>query len=105
MRIAEVASAIKSANAGASQITIDIVFADWDTYELVAAERWPDPSVVAGLYRVDPDEVRVHHYRPARTVKVTIPRAVVSGGVDERDFDGVQQYVPILDLELDIPGI
>jgi hypothetical protein len=102
VKLCEVASVIKSANAGASQITIDVVFADPETYEKVISAGCPDPAALAALYRVGARDVVVHHYSPANTIKITIPRAVVSGGMDERDFDGVQQYVPLLDLEVDV---
>ena len=35
---------------------------------------------------------------PARIIKVTLPRPAMSGGLAERDFDGVQQFAPLLDI-------
>ena len=103
MRLCDLATSIRSANAGASQITMDIAFADRATFEAVVASGCPDPSSVSRLYGVEVGEVQIHPYRPANTIKVTIPRAVVSGGMEERDFDGVQQYVPLLYLEVELP--
>ena len=100
MRLCDLATSIKSGNAGASQITMDIAFADRETFEAVVASGCPDPSAVSRLYGVEVGQVQIHCYRPANTIKVTIPRAVISGGMEERDFDGVQQYVPLLSLEV-----
>jgi hypothetical protein len=99
-RLSDVAASIKSANAGASQITMDVAFADPDTFERVARSSLVNAEVIARIYRVDADDVEIHLYRPALTIKVTMPRAVLSGGIEENDFDGVQQYIPLLDLEV-----
>jgi hypothetical protein len=93
VRLSDLAVYIKSANAGATQITIDAGFADAESI---------NEEAIAEIYHVDPALVQIHHYSPANTIKITLPRAVVSGGFDERDFDGVQQYVPILFLEVDL---
>jgi hypothetical protein len=100
MKLSEVANSVKSANAGATQITMDIAFRDFATYRKVFESGALAPAVIAPLYRIDPAEVEIHDYDPASTIKITIPRAVVSGGIAERDFDGVQQYIPLLSIEV-----
>lgn len=102
VRLSDLAVYIKSANAGATQITIDAGFADAETFENVRSSGSINEEAIAEIYHVDPALVQIHHYSPANTIKITLPRAVVSGGFDERDFDGVQQYVPILFLEVDL---
>jgi len=100
VRLCDLATSIKSANAGATLITMDVAFSDPNRFEAVAAGGALNPDAVARLYLVDPAQVQIHHYRPSSTIKVTIPRRVPSGGVEERDFDGVQQYIPLLYLEV-----
>jgi hypothetical protein len=99
----QLAETVKSANAGASWLTFDIVFSDaarlqevWDT-EVVGS------ALFAQLYRVDADSVRVFRCDPINTIKVTIPRRSGMGGPDETDFDGVQQFAPLLDVEVPLP--
>jgi len=94
----EVAAAVKSANAGASMMTFDVVFADETSYEETLASGAITPESVAGLYRIDPAGVAVHACAPVLTIKITIPRRSANGGPDETDFDGVQQFAPLLDL-------
>jgi hypothetical protein len=101
-RLADAAHAIKSANAGASWLTFDVVFADQHTYQRVCRAAVLSPALFARLYGVDPAQVRVFHCEPVLTIKVTIPRATAAGGADETDFDGVQQFAPLLDV--DVPG-
>ena len=100
--LGDVAMALKSANAGASWITFDIVFADQESYQRVCASGALDAALFARLYDADPDAVRVHHCEPVLTIKATIPRLTSSGGPEETDFDGVQQFVPLLTVE--VPG-
>jgi hypothetical protein len=52
------------------------------------------------LYRVPVDSVQVLPNPAALTIKVTIPRPTLLGGPSERDFDGVQQFIPLLEVEL-----
>jgi hypothetical protein len=51
-------------------------------------------------YRRSENEVSVIAYEPARAVKITIPRDVVSGDVGDRDVYGAQQHAPLLDIAL-----
>lgn len=96
--LSTIAAFIKSANAGASLITFDIGFADAATFDRVVRSGSIDASVIGALYGVPAAEVRIYPYLPSSTIKITIPRAVISGGPEERDFDGVQQFAPLLDL-------
>jgi uncharacterized protein DUF4387 len=98
--LGEVARAVKSANAGASLMTFDVVFDDSAGYEDVVARDVITPQLVAALYGVEPAEVRVYACEAVLTVKVTIPRRTPSGGPDETDFDGVQQFIPLLEVRL-----
>lgn len=102
MKLDAIAKFIKSANAGASQLTFDIGFADAASYRRVVASGVLDAGRIARLYQVAVEDVQIHAYDPAWVIKITIPRREIAGGVAERDFDGVQQFVPLLDLE--IPG-
>ena len=98
MTLDELASFIKSTNAGATKLTFDIGFADKETFRLAVASQAINPTVIGSLYGIAPQSVEIHEYAPARIIKVTIPRPAMSGGLAERDFDGVQQFAPLLDI-------
>ena len=98
--LGDVAIALKSANAGASWITFDIVFRDVDSYLRVRDSAVLDVALFARAYAVDPTQVRVYYCEPVLTIKATIPRTTSSGGPEETDFDGVQQFVPLLTVEV-----
>jgi hypothetical protein len=98
----DITEAIKSANAGASWLTFDVVFPDLATLRTVWDSHVLSPELFQRLYRVDARSVQVFRCDSIHTVKVTIPRHSGLGGPDETDFDGVQQFAPLLDVS--IPG-
>lgn len=98
--LAALTEAIKSANAGATWITFDIVFPDDATYRDVCTTGAVSAPLVSALYGVAADDVRIYECDAVRTIKVTIPRTTSSGGRDETDFDGTQQFAPLLDVEV-----
>jgi hypothetical protein len=98
--LAEVAHTVKSANAGASWVTLDIVFADHIAYEIVRNSCAITNETVARLYAVDELLVEVYNCDAILTIKATIPRATFRGGPDETDFDGVQQFAPLLRIRV-----
>jgi hypothetical protein len=99
MKLVDIASFIKSANAGASYLTFDIGFASAEAFAQVVASAVITPELVSRLYPVSAADVQIYAYRPSSVIKITIPRPVMSGGLAERDFDGVQQFAPLLDIE------
>jgi hypothetical protein len=100
MRLNDIASFIKSANAGASMLTFDVGFDSRATFDHVRHSGALSPEVIAGLYPVTAADVQIYDYEPSLVIKITIPRAKSAGGVAERDFDGVQQFAPLLPIEI-----
>lgn len=101
MILSELAKMVKSNNAGATYLTFDIVFHALAHLEQVRASGALEPGRIGDLYGVEADDVRIFAFEPTLTIKITIPRPFPSGGVEERDFDGVQQFAPLLDLVID----
>jgi Domain of unknown function (DUF4387) len=95
----QVASAVKSANAGISWLTFDIVFPDQPSYDRVRHSNALNPELFATLYKVPAGSVQIYECDMIRTIKVTIPRASHAGRY-ETDYDGVQQFPPLLDVEV-----
>lgn len=101
-RLRDVATFIRSKNAGPFVITIDVFFADDEQARRVLDAGVLGAEVVAGLYGVPATEVVVLHMPPAAAVKISLPRPLPAGDVGDRDVAGGQQFVPLLDLE--VPG-
>jgi hypothetical protein len=96
--LADVALIVKSANAGASWLTFDIEFPDAEVLRWVMRSGALAPAAVARVLHVAPGDVRVFNIETLNSVKVTVPRRDPRCGQAERDFDGVQQFIPLLAL-------
>lgn len=100
MRLDEIATVIRSKNAGPCTLTFDLIFPDRAGYERASGQVSHLRDEVARRYGRSPNEVRVFAYEPALAVKISIPRDVVSGDADDRDVYGAQQHAPLLGIEI-----
>ncbi len=100
MRLRDLARAVRSANSGASWLTLDIMFDDETIYKKVVKSGVITPELVARLYGIKPKQVQVLNYTPGWSYKITIPRPNISGGPDETDFDGKQQHAPLVNINI-----
>jgi hypothetical protein len=100
VKLSEIAFFIKSNNAGATFLTFDVGFRDAPSFERVVASQAISEGSVETLYPFARGRVQIYTYRPALVIKITVPRPATSGGPAERDFDGVQQFAPLLDIDI-----
>lgn len=98
-RLRELATLIRSKNAGPFNLTIDIMFDDPETFELVSNSPIIRPEVLAKALRVEPGSLKVIAYAPANAIKISMPRAT-AGGPDDRDVAGGQQFAALVDLDI-----
>ena len=101
--LGELADVMRSKNAGPFQITIDLMFNDAAVYRRVIASNALRPDVIAPLYQVDAEFVRIMPFERVRAIKITVPRTSGergSGSAFDRDVYGAQQHGPLLELEL-----
>jgi len=100
MKLWQVTKLIRSKNSGPFELTFDVIFKDHATYEKVRDGNVINAEWFARTYRLSPDVVAIIHYDAASAIKITIPRPVISGDVDDTDVFGGQQYGPLVDLEV-----
>ncbi len=97
----DLASTIRSKNAGVDHISFDVIFRDRGNFERVRDSGVLTRPTVAGLFGV-PEE-RVTHFvvfEPANAIKFTIRRTRPSGSPGETDVFGSQQYAPLFAVEV-----
>ncbi len=99
-RLSEVCRHIRSKNAGPFWITLDLCFADLESFERYAQASQLQPDAIAKLYGVQASTVKLFALPDLRVVKISYPRQRPQGGAIERDMHGGQQYVRLLDVEL-----
>lgn len=102
-QITELAQVIRSKNSGPFELTLDIIFKDFETYFAVKEKGVIDRELIAKLYHVTPDEVlTLVPFDPAKAIKATIVRPLSSGAIGETDVYGSQQHAPLLSIEIEL---
>ena len=102
-KLTDIADIIRSKNSGPYELTMDILFKDFESFERVCNAKAINEDTVCGLYGVTPEEIiNIVEFKPAKAIKITIRRPLCSGDLGETDVYGAQQHAPLLYLELDI---
>jgi hypothetical protein len=100
-RLADLATVVRSKNAGPFELTLDVFFVDADTFRRVRDAGAITPDSVAALYGIDSSEVlEVTFFEPAAALKVTLKRRVSSGSPGDNDVFGAQQHVPLMQMRV-----
>jgi uncharacterized protein DUF4387 len=98
--VGELASLVRSKNAGPFWMTIDLFFPSAAAYERAAASPITDVETIAARYAIEPERVRIFRLPDLRAIKISFPRPTNQGAKDDRDMHAGQQYVPLLDINV-----
>ena len=102
-KLTDVASVIRSKNAGPYELTLDVSFSDRGTDEKVVAADAIDAALISRLSHIDMSDVlELVAFEPAAAVKITIRRPRVAGDIEETDVYGAQRHAPLLTVVLDL---
>ena len=100
-KLGELASTVRSKNAGVNQITFDIIFPDRASFQRVLASNAISRESIAQLFRIPPARISDFVvFNPANAIKFTLYRLRPSGSPGDWDILGCQQYGPLLDVEI-----
>ena len=100
--LSELASTIRSKNAGVNQITFDIIFPDKESYQRVVKSKVLTKDSIAKLFGIPLTRISDFvTFDPANAIKFTLYRTRPNGSPGDWDILGCQQYGPL--LEVDIP--
>jgi hypothetical protein len=100
-RIRDCASFVRSKNAGPFTITIDLFFPDSDTLDRAWRSASLSAEKIAALYGTAAETVRRFRVDEAMAIKISMPRPIVAGDVGDTDVAGGQQFLPLLNVEID----
>src|ERR1700676_4407999 len=98
--IADLAVLVRSKNAGAFWLTIDVMFDDPEHYRRVKDSERINRAPIAHMYRREPAHIIRANHDAALAIKISFPRPQSSGSKLDSDVYGGQQYAPILSLEI-----
>ena len=99
--VREVCTSVRSKNAGPYWITIDFFFDGADNFARHARSSKLRPALFQTLFGADAAMVKTFPVEALHILKVSYPRPAPQGGVVERDMHAGQQFVRLLDIELD----
>jgi len=103
MILRDVASVIRSKNAGPYELTLDVILKDREMFDKMKASGVINEAVIARLYKIPVTDVLSIVYFPnALAIKATIVRPLASGNMGERDVYGAQQHAPLVNFEFEV---
>jgi Domain of unknown function (DUF4387) len=92
----DVASVLRSKNAGPFFFTIDVFLPDKELFDRVAHPDFLTPERVAQAYRVPTSEVQgIYRLESALAIKVTIRKQVLADDPGNTDVIASQQHLPL----------
>ena len=101
VRLIDLATIIRSKNAGPFELTLDVFFRDEATYRRAKERQLVNREMIKRLYGVGDEEILdIVYYDPVRAAKVTIARPCSSGSPEDTDVYGAQQHMPLLTAEV-----
>lgn len=92
---------IRSKNAGAYWVTIDLFFNEADSFARYVDNDAISNEAIGRIYQTNPLLVRRYTVRNLHVLKISYPRSSAQGGVVERDMHAGQQFVRLLDLPVE----
>lgn len=102
-KLKDVASIIRSKNAGPYELTFDVMFSEEAVYRRVKERQLFSREWIAECFRIPLEQVLdVHYFDPALAVKFNLRRSLVCGAIGDTDIYGAQQHAPLLEARLAI---
>lgn len=98
--VADLALEVRSKNAGPFWVTMELFMRDTAGYALVADPGFLDAPLIARLYGVPADAIRIFRIPALNVVKISFPRPVAQGSLRDRDIHAGQHHVPLAMLPL-----
>jgi hypothetical protein len=99
-RLSDLAIMLRSKNAGPLFVTFDIMFSTREQLAAVLSANVLTPALIGRLYDVHEDDVKIIPYEIVNAIKITIPRNIISGDLQDCDIYGCQQHMPLADVLL-----
>lgn len=103
--VKQVCRHVRSKNAGPYWVTFDLFFDGPENFRKYSESPVLGPALLQRLFGADPRLVKRFPVPKLDMVKISYARTSAQGGVVERDMHCGQQFVRLLDVELDGPDV
>jgi hypothetical protein len=101
VKLRDVCRSVRSKNAGPFWVTVDVYFSSPENFDKYSSTAALGPEAFAAALGVDAAQVKRFPVKDLGVLKISYPRPTPQGGIVERDMHSGQQYVRLLDIELD----
>jgi hypothetical protein len=99
-KLGNIASILRSKNAGPLTMTFDVIFAAKKDYERIKNSGVLTADLIAKTYGAKPEHVEIIYYDIVNALKITIPRRHISGALEDGDIYGCQQQMPLYNIAI-----
>ena len=99
-KLKDLAQLIRSKNAGPFTLTFDFMFDRFEDYRRARDSGVINRELFSRIYQTRPGEVEIYHVDAAQGIKVSIPRPIPQGDLEDSDCFGGQLFAPLVDLEI-----
>ena len=101
IKLGELATTVRSKNAGVNQVTFDIIFRTPQDYERARKSGALTRDAIARLFGMPHERISDFvEFDVATAIKFTVYRTRPSGSPGDWDMLGCQQYGPLLEVEI-----
>ncbi|WBG66520.1 DUF4387 domain-containing protein [Pseudomonas citronellolis] len=97
-QLSELCSLIRSKNAGPFMLTFDLMFTSAEHYQRARRTRPITRELIARIYRQKEEDITLVYHDEAQAIKISFPRPVFQGELNDSDCYGGQQYVPLMSI-------
>ena len=98
--LTELASVIRSKNAGPLCVTLDLFFPNFEGFQHAAQSDALQVSSIASLYGLLSPQIKRFDLPEIFAIKLSMPRSVCAGHPGDGDLYGAQQHGPLLSLRV-----
>ena len=101
LKLKDVASIIRSKNAGPYILTFDIIFENTNVYGKIKKENIINKDLIKKIYHISNEEILdIIYFDIALAIKINLKRTICSGSFGDRDIYGAQQHAPLLEIDI-----
>jgi hypothetical protein len=98
--LTELASVIRSKNAGPLCVTLDLFFRDGEAYQRAVQSESLQVHSIASLYGLQSAQIKRFDLPEILAMKLSMPRSVCAGHPGDGDLYGAQQHAPLMALKV-----
>jgi hypothetical protein len=100
MTLGEYAQYIRSKNAGPFWLTMEIFLKSKEDFDKLVALNVVTPELISKLYGTPADQVQIFLCNDINIIKISIPRPVVQGSLQDKDIHAGQQFILLAAVEI-----